>query len=354
MVQTNSLRDIEKLKKALQAWSGFAEIQAEYVSVGLINQTWAIDRKSEKFIAQRVNPAFSTDIQKNIQSVSQCLREQGMVAPRLLETKKGDLFCELEDGSRWRLMERLEGVVFQRCQSSEQARSTAQLTARFHDALVNFDEKLFPIGFPFHDMPRHLADLEKNLIVFSGHPFYHQVAELAEKIRIEVDRLGFRRDLPHRIIHGDLKFNNFLFNQNSSEISQSAHALIDLDTLAEMPIYFDLGDAWRSWCNLASDGAAEAILDLERFRSSAEGYLSTIRFEITREELLSLTDALERLSLELCARFAADVLAEAHWSWDPKRFGSCAEHNWVRTQGQWSLYNQACETHSERSRFILG
>ena len=67
-----------------------------------------------------------------------------------------------------------------------------------------------------------------------------------------------------------------------------------------------------------------------------------------------LADALERLSLELCTRFAADVLAERHWSWDPERFGSCAEHNWARASVQWSLYRQARETHAERARFILG
>ena len=76
--------------------------------------------------------------------------------------------------------------------------------------------------------------------------------------------------------------------------------------------------------------------------------------DLSRDELVSFTEALERISLQLCARFAADVLAEKHWSWDPDRFESCAEHNWARTRGQWSLYQQARETHKERSQFILG
>ena len=136
--------------------------------------------------------------------------------------------------------------------------------------------------------------------------------------------------------------------------SPRAHALIDLDTLADRPLYCDLGDAWRSWCNLSTDDDGEANLDLARFRASAEGYLSQLEVLLTRKELESFAEALERISLELCTRFAADVLAERHWSWDPERFESCAEHNWARTLGQWSLYQQACDTHAERRQFILG
>ena len=354
MAETLSAVGEEQLREALRAWPGFESATAEYLSVGLINQTWAIELGSSHYIAQRVNSLFSAGIEDNIQRVSGRLRERGLVSPRLLETASGSLSAKLSDGSRWRLMERLPGVIFRRCESAAQARSAAGLVARFHNALSDFEEKLSPIGFPFHDMPEHMADLERNLAEYTDSPFHHQVAELNQQIHAEVQKLGDRPDLPRRVIHGDLKFNNFVFEEICEGEAPRTLALIDLDTLAELPLYFDLGDAWRSWCNLAAEHEGEARLDLERFRVSAEAYLSAVDLDLSREELLSLTDALERLSLELCTRFAADVLAEDHWSWDPDRFESCAEHNWARAQGQWSLYQQARETHAERLRFILG
>ena len=343
------------LREALKAWSGFeGSFEWEYLSVGLINQTWCVTRGSDQVIVQCVNEVFSPRVQDNIQMVSEHLEERGLVTPHLLKTRDGSLFAELPDGSRWRVMNKIPGLAFRRCESEDQARSAAIHAARFHNALSDFEGELSPIGFPFHDMAEHMADLQEKLVSHQGHVFHSRVLELARKIEAEVDRLGPVADLPRRVIHGDLKFNNFLFDRAKSGESPKANALIDLDTLAKMPLYFDMGDAWRSWCNRAVDGELEASLDTGRFRASAEGYLSTLEFDLLHEECLSLVEALERLSLELCSRFAADVLAESHWSWDPERFGSCAEHNWARAIGQWSLYGQARETHAERSRFILG
>ena len=343
-----------ELREALGAWNGFEVASVEYLSVGIVNQTWSVKRGSSQFIAQQINKVFSPHIQDNIELVSIRLREKGLEAPRLLETIKGALFAELPDGSRWRLMEKIPGVSFRRCESVEQALSAAEYVARFHNALSDFEGDLSPIGFPFHDMSGHMKDLQENLVTYEDHAFHSQVLDLAKRIEVEVDRLGPPPDLPKRVIHGDLKFNNFLFEEQEEGGIPKARALIDLDTLAKLPLYFDLGDAWRSWCNRSSEGELQADLDLGRFKASAEGYLSNIEFELSREERTSLTDALERLSLELCSRFAADALAESHWSWDAERFASCGEHNWARACGQWSLYEQARETHAERSRFILG
>lgn len=343
------------LREALKAWSGFEEpFEWEYLSVGLINQTWCVTRGSTQTIVQCVNEVFSPRVQDNIQIVSKHLEERGLVSPRLLETRDGALFAELPEGSRWRVMNKVPGIAFRRCESEDQARSAAMYAARFHNALSDFEAELSPIGFPFHDMAKHMADLQEKLVSHADHVFHSRVLELSKKIEAEVHRLGPVADLPRRVIHGDLKFNNFLFDVEESGESPRASALIDLDTLAKMPLYFDMGDAWRSWCNRSVDGDLEASLDMGRFRASAEGYLSTLGFDLLKEERLSLVEALERLSLELCSRFAADVLAESHWSWDPERFDSCAEHNWARAIGQWSLYQQARQTHAERSRFILG
>jgi hypothetical protein len=130
--------------------------------------------------------------------------------------------------------------------------------------------------------------------------------------------------------------------------------LIDLDTLCRLPLYYDLGDAWRSWCNVRGEDCAEAELDTRIFEASAEGYLAARREALSRDELVSFAEAIERLSLEVCSRFAADTLLESYFDWDRQRFARAAEHNWLRAQGQWSLHEQARATRDERLHFLLG
>ena len=64
-------------------------------------------------------------------------------------------------------------------------------------------------------------------------------------------------------------------------------------------------------------------------------------------------EGLERVSLELCARFAADALDESHFAWDSEAFPTAGEHNLYRARGQLSLHHQARETRSERARGLF-
>ncbi len=138
MAEIFSATGERELREALKAWKGFEAAPVEYLSVGLINRTWSVGRGSRQFIAQHINDVFSPHIQKNIKLVSTRLRERGLAAPRLLETMEGALFVELPDGSRWRLMEKLPGVSFRRCESTEQARSAFVYLAVFMNCLLDF------------------------------------------------------------------------------------------------------------------------------------------------------------------------------------------------------------------------
>ncbi len=68
----------------------------------------------------------------------------------------------------------------------------------------------------------------------------------------------------------------------------------------------------------------------------------------------SLALGLERIALELAARFATDALEERYFAWDPARFASRGEHDLLRARGQLSLYRQARETRVERLRVLRG
>jgi len=282
------------------------------ITRGLINETFFVtegaaqDPEQARFILQRVNPIFAPGVHENIQAVTAHLTDKGIETPRLIPTNDGRLFLDLEDAGRWRLITRIAGESFDRVASKEQARAAGALVARFHGAL-------------------------------------------AGQIRAAFDAWEDLGDLPLRPAHGDLKFNNILFRGEEEPV-----ALIDLDTLSALPLHIELGDAWRSWCNRGGEDEADVQLDLDIFESSLAGYLGALPFSLGTEERRSLAFGIERLSLELATRFAADALQESYFSWDAERFERAGAHNLQRARCQWSLYEQALATRAQRLSLLAG
>jgi hypothetical protein len=115
------------------------------------------------------------------------------------------------------------------------------------------------------------------------------------------------------------------------------HCLVDLDTLCYLQLGLELGDALRSWCNPYDENNPDGRFDLERFTAALTGYAVDGAALVTpAEPQLFLTGTL-RVALQLAARFAADVVNQSYFGWDPTRFKDRAEHNFVRARGQLSL-----------------
>jgi hypothetical protein len=126
--------------------------------------------------------------------------------------------------------------------------------------------------------------------------------------------------------------------------------MIDLDTVGPMPLSLELGDAWRSWCNVRGEDESEARFDPDIYESSLVGYARDCALSLASDEVDALVHGVEWITLELAARFAADALAERYFGWDPSRFERAGEHNLVRAQGQWSLHQQVVACRSERAK----
>ncbi len=342
-----------ELTRSLAAF-GFEGATARPLRKGLIHRTYEVCLSGAEFILQRVNPAFSPRIHENIRAVTDHLRDKGITTICLRETREGSPYLDLGKQGVWRMMERLPGVTFDRCESLDQARQGARLVGAFHNALLDFDEPLEPVGFPFHEFDTHRRDLGSAIREHAEHPLARDVEHLARDLLRAADDWQPPKDLPCHVVHGDLKFNNMLFAGHGEQERIQPVALIDLDTLARLPLYYDWGDAWRSWCNQKNGDDSAARLDLDIFRASCEGLMSALQFSPTPAEIDSLTHGLERVSLELAIRFAEDALRECHWSWDAERYGRAGEHNLARARGQFALFEQARETHGERARFLRG
>ncbi len=124
--------------------------------------------------------------------------------------------------------------------------------------------------------------------------------------------------------------------------------LIDLDVVGPLSLAFELGDAWRSWCNRAGEDEPQAVLDLEVFRASLDGYRAGRGRALDADERAGLLLGVEWVSLGLAARFAADALREDYFGWDARRFAGRGEHNLVRARGQWSLHQQLVASRAVR------
>lgn len=340
------------LHRALSAFDGLTNPTATPIGTGLIHETFDVrDESGDRFILQRVNPVFSPGVIDNIRHVTRHLAERGVTTFELVPSH-GQPYADLGHDGLWRLMTRLPGVSFDTAESAEQLHAAGQLVATFHRALLDFEHPLEPIGFPFHDTRQHIEDLRLALDDCTSHACHERVRLLATKLFEAADTLPNLDSTPRRVIHGDLKLNNLLFEPSEDGHPPRPVALIDLDTLARLPLAYDWGDALRSWCNRQPEDAPVAELDAVYVEAAADGLMTAFETPPTETELESLTYGLEIVSLELSIRFATDALRETHWAWDANRFESAGEHNLSRARGQFDLYSQAKASHGERARHI--
>lgn len=310
------------------------------IAHGLINQTWALGRR---YVLQRLHPIFRPEVNDDIAALVPHLTAGGVPVPRLVATADGAWSVRDADGAPWRILTRLPGETRHRLESPGDARSGAAMLARFHGAL-NGVAHVFAFERPgAHDTAAHVAAVRAALAEHRDHRLYDAVAELADTLDAAWERFGPLPTLPARIIHGDPKVSNLLW------AGSDVVGVVDLDTMAWSGVDVELGDALRSWCNVGreDDGLGGEILSVRTFRATLGGYLDAAPW-LTPAEKAALPRALERIALELSARFAADALRERYFGWDATRFGSRGDHNRVRAQNQLALALAA-----QRQRAVL-
>jgi Ser/Thr protein kinase RdoA (MazF antagonist) len=299
-----------------------------------------------------VSDVFAPAIHENIEAVTRHLAAKGLRVAHLLRTRTGALSADLGALGRWRLMDHLGGVSFDQVQSVAQARSAGALVGRFHAAIADFDAPLAPMGIPYRDTSRYLAALRQALIDHPDHRLHAQTREVAERIFSAFESMGSPPRAPTRVIHGDLKLSNLLFEAGTPPGRDVAFALVDFDTLMRGTLWMELGDLWRSWCNSVGEDSTSPRFDLEIFAASCDGFARGFGAPLDPVELDSLAEAPERIILELAARFAADALEETYWGWDPERFPARGEHDIHRAVGQWRLYEATRATRSRRRELL--
>jgi Ser/Thr protein kinase RdoA (MazF antagonist) len=235
----------------------------------------------------------------------------------------------------WRLLTFVPGATFHKIDPALAAEA-GQLVARFHQSLLDLPHRFHFTRPGAHDLGRHLATLRAAVNKAPG------VADLpadfpllAAEILARASELPLEFEAPLRLCHGDLKISNLLFLPTGG--THVGHCLVDLDTLAYLPLGLELGDALRSWCNPDDENNPAGRFDLELFAAAVGGYARHGAAFVTPAEQQQLVTGTLRVALQLAARFAADVVNQSYFGWDATRFPSRAAHNLVRASGQLSL-----------------
>jgi Ser/Thr protein kinase RdoA (MazF antagonist) len=301
---------------------------------GLINRTFQVRlRGGGCCVLQRVNPIFAPEVNDDIEAVTAQLAGNGLLTPRLVRTRSDALYVIVE-GEVWRVLTYVDGTVFERLDSAARAREAGALLGRFHAALADLVHEFRSRRPGVHDIARHLSRLRETLDVRGGHPRFRDIEPLGRSILEAAATLPPLPALPSRIVHGDPKISNILFDRGTG----AALCLVDLDTLAHLPAPLELGDALRSWCNRAGEDTRETEFDPTLFHGALQGYAGSARHLLTPAECDAIVPALLTICVELAARFCSDALNEDYFAWDDRRFTSHSEHSEVRAAGQIALW----------------
>lgn len=307
----------------------------------LINRTYLVrgdlGQGRQQLVVQRLHHVFAANVHVDIEAVTRHLELRGLETPRILRNKQGELFT-LEERTPeapgvWRAISYIEGVTVHRSSDPVQLGSAAELLGRFHGALFDLEHEFVHVR-PLHDTAQHLRKLRAALDSERGQQdaeareLGSAILEQARGIRVDFS------EFPRRVLHGDPKLSNLLFQPLDP---LRARCMIDLDTLGRGFLAYELGDALRSWINRAGEDQLEADLDLAALRAILTGYARACPRELPSAEIGSGIDGLETVSLELASRFAADAILDSYFGWDATRFPSRRAHNLVRARGQFSL-----------------
>lgn len=300
-------------------------LSVEPLGEGLINDTFLVTTEhpdKARFVLQRVNRRVFPEprlIMENLRILLNHVRERqagsnrirDLRLPDIRSTRAGSSYWVDDEGDFWRALSFIpETRSHNVLQNAAQAEEVGYALGRFQFLTSDLDPGSLHDTLPgFHIAPRYLARFDR--AVADG----IRVSETAE-LRFALNFVGARRSvfavleeakLPLRVIHGDPKLNNVLFDAQSGR----AAGLIDLDTVKPGLVHYDLGDCLRSCCNRsgeAAECAANVRFDLDICRAILRAYFAEAGAFLTDIERYYLYDAIRLLPLELGLRFLTDHL----------------------------------------------
>lgn len=285
---------------------------------GLINATFLVTAKGAQYILQRINGSVFPEperIMSNLPVLEKHLATRAaseLRIPILVPARDGLPFVRDGRGGFWRLMEFIPNTRgLTRIDDLEQAREVGRILGRFHVLVSDLPVDRLAVTLPgFHVTPGYLERFEQVLAACTTarSEALSQAIACVTARQARVDVLEVARQaghLPVRVIHGDPKLDNILFDR----VTGRAVSLIDLDTVQAGLVHYDVGDCLRSCCNLSRGSArANAGFDLDLCRAILSAYANETRDLLGPAEIELLFDAIRLIPFELALRFLTDHL----------------------------------------------
>jgi hypothetical protein len=334
---------------------------------GNINDTFLVTLNSateQQFVLQRINTQvfrqpqlimqnmriFSDHVYQRLQSTSLNRRWE---VPRVLSTKDAQDYYIDADGSFWRAISFIPGSQsFDTLPNISYAQEIGYALGMFHNLISDLaPEKLADTLAGFHITPLYLANYQEVLAKTSPQSS-PEVNYCLQFISDRTSSAHILEDakakglLPLRLMHGDPKINNVLFDT----VTQKAVSVIDLDTVKPGLVHYDIGDCLRSGCNPAGEETEQwdsVYFDTDLCQGILQGYLATAKAFLTENDYAYMYDGIRLIPFELGLRFFTDYLA-GNVYFKVKH----SEHNLARAIVQFKL-TESIESQESQIRSII-
>lgn len=298
------------LNVALQFSRSVARIQT--LGNGLINDTYLVATEAEPFVLQRINKQVflrPEQVMANLMALSQHVEQTDepqitLKIPQLLKTEAHSHFFLDEQGDYWRALSFIDNTEsLETLSNLTQAEQVGFALGQFHRLTHSLDsEKLYDTLPGFHITPGYLEHYQqaKTRAKVSEDTYCAEFIARFQHIANDLETAKGLGLLSVRVIHGDPKLNNFLFDKNSQRIV----SLVDLDTVKPGLIHYDIGDCIRSCCHTTATNE----FNLEMCRILLTSYLKEMDAFFSKSDYQFLYPAIRLIPFELGIRFYTDYL----------------------------------------------
>ncbi len=301
----NTLRPISD-----QFSSGATQIRP--LGNGLINDTYLVTTPSCSFVLQRINRTVfprPAQIMENLSVLIQHLAQKTgesvkLKIPDILKTSANQPFYQDQTGDYWRALSFIDDTEsIESIDAIANAEQAGFALGHFHSLISDLDPLLLHDTLPsFHIAPGYLKHYHR-VLPLSNQLKSAYCAEFIARNEYITDDLEAAKNqglLSLRVIHGDPKLNNFLFDIHSHKII----SIIDLDTVKPGLVHYDIGDCLRSCCH-RNDPVG---FDLDICATLLKSYLAEAGTFFTEHDYHYLYPAIRLIPFELGLRFYTDYL----------------------------------------------
>jgi Ser/Thr protein kinase RdoA (MazF antagonist) len=235
--------------------------------------------------------------------------------PSIVLTQDEREYWMTAEGEFWRAISFIDNAqTFDTITDIDRAREAGYALGTFHNLLSDLPPaKLADTLKGFHITPRYLQEYEAVLAKCDRDrspeiDFCLQFIQNRKTWARVLEQAKFRGELPLRLMHGDPKINNVLFDTHT----RRAISIIDLDTLKPGLVHYDIGDCLRSSCNFLGEETQQwqsVRFETELAQAILQGYVFQAKSFLTENDYEYIYDAIRLLAFELGLRFFTDYLA---------------------------------------------